>query len=69
MTPAKLMLAALEKKSVIGSNRLGCGHRPTPAAFVIGMPFIYVMQSLRELKIFTPKPKPSRYKNTPKTKL
>lgn len=55
MTAKKLMAAALEKKSVIGSNHLGCGHRPTPAAFVVSMPFVYVCNHLSQLTIYKPK--------------
>lgn len=55
MTATGLHKAALGRKSVIGSNHLGCGHRPMPAAFVIGMPFIHVVNHLRELKVYKPK--------------
>jgi hypothetical protein len=52
MTPKKLMAAAANKRAVIGSHQLGCGHRPTPAAWVIGMPFVYVCNHLSQLKIY-----------------
>lgn len=55
MTPKQLLKAAHNKKAVIGCGQFGCGHRPTPAAFVIGMPFNYVCASLHLLKIYKPK--------------
>lgn len=57
MKSGQLIIAALGRKSVIGSSELGCGHRPTPAAWIVGMPFIFVLNHVRELKIYKPKRK------------
>jgi hypothetical protein len=57
MKLSQLIPAALDRKSVIGSRALGCGHRPTPAAWIIGMQFKFVSDHVHELKIYRPKPK------------
>lgn len=54
MTPADLMKAAQERKAIAGFC-FGWGR--APAAFVVGMPFKYVMDRLPRLKIYKPRTK------------
>ncbi len=54
MTAPELMKAAQDRKSIV---RFGPVADRIPAAFVIGMPFEYVMKRLKPAVIYKPKTK------------
>lgn len=56
MTPAQLIKAALQHKSVTGFHLDGT-IRPMPAAFIVSMQFRLVMLVAPRLKIYHPKKK------------
>ncbi len=54
MTPQELLKAAQDRKSVVLNGK------PHPAAWVIGMQFLYIMQRINGMTIYQPKPKPKK---------
>jgi len=52
MTARQLMKAAYERKAIV---LFGQVPGRIPAAFVVGMPFEYVMKRLKPAKIYKPK--------------
>lgn len=56
MTPRALMKASLQKREIaLQGDRF-------PAAFLISMPFCYIMHRLPQMKLYVPKHKPKKVK-------